>query len=295
MANNLVTTKEFEGKRVVSASKGKRIGKVRAFVFHPTKKRVLGFTVKRPDAALMFKRSDLFVALGSYSIDDEGKIVVENDAAKTGKEVCKTLGVDYDTCVLWVGMPAMTESGEMLGCIDNVTFDEQTGAVDSFTTERGATADALLGKHIVPANCIRGFRIGQGDALSQVGDCHGEEEGDDVLKGCVLVSDDVDEFSTSGGAAEAAGKASAVAMHKAKQGVERAKATAEVAVDKAKTQASEAAEKAKPVAQAAAKKTGEAVNKGAYAAGKQLGRATGMFSAFKEEFNKALKDEDDKR
>lgn len=52
MASQL-TTKSLFGRKVVS-SKGKKIGKVRRFVFHPSEKRVVGFTVKRPDAALMF-------------------------------------------------------------------------------------------------------------------------------------------------------------------------------------------------------------------------------------------------
>ena len=44
----------------------KRVGKVRHFVFHPKARRVVGFTVKRPDIALMAHRSDLFVALDGF-------------------------------------------------------------------------------------------------------------------------------------------------------------------------------------------------------------------------------------
>ena len=69
MASQL-TTKSLFGRKVVS-SKGKKIGKVRRFVFHPSEKRVVGFTVKRPDAALMFHRKDLFVALDGFDIDDD--------------------------------------------------------------------------------------------------------------------------------------------------------------------------------------------------------------------------------
>ena len=41
---------------------------------------------------------------------------------------------------------------------------------------------------------------------------------------------------------------------------------------------------------AAAKATGDAVNKGAYVTGRQIGRAKGMFSAFKDEYDKAVAD-----
>ena len=74
MSKYLATTKELAGLKVYGGRKGKRIGKVRHFVFHPTEKRLIGFTVKRPDAALMFKRKDLFVALGGYS-DSQAKAV----------------------------------------------------------------------------------------------------------------------------------------------------------------------------------------------------------------------------
>ena len=37
----------------------------------------------------------------------------------------------------------------------------------------------------------------------------------------------------------------------------------------------------------AAKKTGKAVEAGSFAVGKQLGKASGMFAAFKEEYDKA--------
>ena len=64
---------------------------------------------------------------------------------------------------------------------------------------------------------------------------------------------------------------------------EKAGEATAVVVDKAHT----AVDKAKPVASAAAKKTGEVVNKGAYATGKQIAATKGMFSGFKEEYDKA--------
>ena len=50
-------------------------------------------------------------------------------------------------------------------------------------------------------------------------------------------------------------------------------------------------DKAKPVVSEAAKKTGEVVNKGAYATGKQIAATKGMFSGFKEEYDKARHDD----
>ena len=263
MANKLITTDELTGVRVIGGKKGtKRIGKVRSFVFHPKEKRCVGFIVKRPDLLWMFRRKDLFVAVNGYEIED-GRIVVSNDPATTNRAACKALGVDWDACVLWVGLPVMTEDGDALGVVGSVTFDRKTGAVDSVTTDSGATANALLGKREIPANLVKGFRRGMGAALAQTG-AEGEES-EEVVLGAILVAEEARDIAVEGGLAEKAGEATAVV------------------VDKAHT----AVDKAKPVASAAAKKTGEVVNKGAYATGKQIAATKGMFSGFKEEYDKA--------
>ena len=263
MANKLITTDELTGVRVVGGKKGtKRIGKVRRFVFHPKEKRVVGFVVKRPDLLWMFRRKDLFVAVNGYEIED-GRIVVSNDPAATNRAACKELGVDWDACVLWVGLPVMTEDGDTLGVVGSVAFDRRTGAIASVTTDSGATANALLGKREIPANLVKGFKRGMGAALAQTGE-EGEES-EEVVLGAILVADEARDIAVEGGLAEKAGEATAVV------------------VDKAHT----AVDKAKPVASAVAKKTGEVVNKGAYATGKQIAATKGMFSGFKEEYDKA--------
>ena len=263
MANKLITTDELPGVRVIGGKKGtKRIGKVRRFVFHPKEKRVVGFVVKRPDLLWMFRRKDLFVAVSGYEIED-GRIVVSTDPAATNRAACKALGVDWDACVLWVGLPVMTEDGDALGVVGSVTFDRKTGVVDSVTTDSGATANALLGKREIPASLVKGFRRGMGAALAQTG-AEGEES-EEVVLGAILVAEEARDIAVEGGLAEKAGEATAVV------------------VDKAHT----AVDKAKPVASAAAKKTGEVVNKGAYATGKQIAATKGMFSGFKEEYDKA--------
>lgn len=263
MASKLITTHELTGVRVLGGKNGrKRIGKVRRFVFHPKEKRCIGFIVKRPDLLWMFRRKDRFVSIEGYDIVD-GRIVVRNTPEATGRSACKELGVDWDLCVLWVGLPVMTEDGEAFGIVGNVTFDRITGAVDTIETDAGATANALLGKRVIPADLIMGFRRGMGAALAQTGD--EAQQDDDPVLGAILVSDEARQLPVEGGVAEKAGKATAVA------------------VDKAKT----TVDKAKPVVSEAAKKTGEAVNKGAYATGKQIAKSKTMFSDFKEEYDKA--------
>lgn len=264
MASKLITTHELTGIRVVGGKNGtKRIGKVRRFVFHPKEKRCVGFIVKRPDLLWMFRRKDKFVSIEGYDIVD-GRIAIRNVPEATDRAACKALGVNWDDCVLWVGLPVMTEDGTSLGMVGNVTFNRITGMVDTFDTDSGATANALLGKRTIPADLVKGFRRGMGVALAQVGS-EGRET-DEVVLGAMLVDDAAKDLVAEGGVAEKAGAVTAVA------------------VDKVHT----TVDKAKPVVSEAAKKTGEVVNKGAYATGKQISKSKHMFQDFKAEYDKAV-------
>lgn len=269
MAKNLITTNELMGTRVVGGKSGtRRIGKLRRFVFHPTEKRIIGFIVKRPDLLWMFHRKDKFVSIDGYDLID-GRIVIRNEANATDNSAYRTLGVDPDECILWIGLPLMTEDGTSFGVVGNVIFNRITGTIQSIESDSGATANALLGKREIPVSMIRGFRKGMGVALTITGQERNEEA--EVFLGSILVSDDIASLQAEGGVAEKAGKATAVVADKA------GKATAVVS-DKAS---------------AAAKKTGQVVNKGAYATGKQIGKTKGMFSNFKEEYNKARHNDED--
>lgn len=280
MSDSLVTTKQLVNKRVFDDKKGKRIGKVRLFVFHPSEKRCIGLLVKRPDAALMFHRKDLFVSLGGFDVNEDGDIVVRDDPDATDRGAVKALGVDWDACVIWVGMPVMTASGELLGFVETVTFDRSTGAVHSLVAANGTASDAIVGTRSIPTSFVKGFRRGQGMALVTVGEYQGEDTDEGLERGAILVSDDALDLPVQGGVAAAAGKATAVVTVTAKKGAAKAKKAAE-----------ERIEQAKPGAQKLANAAGDAIESGSFAVGKQLGKASGMFAAFKEEFDKASRGE----
>ena len=275
--SNLVTTNELTGSRVIGGKRGtRRIGKVRRFVFHPTEKRLIGFIVKRPDLLWMFKRSDLFVSLDGYDLID-GQVCVRPEGKATDAAAYKALGVDPDECVLWVGLPIMDENGQNFGVIGNVVFNAITGTVKNIESDSGATANALLGKRDIPANMITGFRKGVGAALSMTG---GDAENAEVVYGALLVSGEVASLDAEGGLAEKAGKSAAVIADKAgKVSVQVTKKASDVsALISEKTK--------EPV-----KVAGKAINKGAYATGKQIGKTKGMFSSFKDEYKKARRGE----
>ena len=174
MASNLITTKELYNVRVMGGKNAtKRIGKVRAFVYHPKERRCIGIMVKRPDLLWMFHRKDLFVSLDGFEFEDV-RVVLSDDSKTRDKAACKAIDVRLDDCVIWGGMPVVTESGATLGTVGVVTFSLVTGKVESFLVDTGATANALLGTRSVPGDLVLGFRRGIGCALA------GEYEGSDV-------------------------------------------------------------------------------------------------------------------
>ena len=190
-------------------------------------------------------------------------MVIRDVPEATDRAACKSLGVNWDDCVLWVGLPVMTEDGQNFGMVGSVAFDRETGAVDSLETNSGATANALLGRRNgarLP-DCRLQARHGQWPFRRR----SGAGEGDAVELGAILVADEAKDLPVEGGMAEKAGKATAVAMDKA-----------HAAVDKVK-----------PVVSETAGKAGEAINKGAYATGKQISKTKTMFSDFKSEYDKA--------
>lgn len=307
---DVISSRQLVGKKVVAAADGKTIGKSRRVVYHPTERRCVGIVVKRPDVALMFHRKDLFAAFDCLRLED-GAITLLDVPAATDSEACERLGLDWDNCVIWAGMPAMTESGEPCGHVGKVSLDAKTGDVISVELDEGSASDAILGKRVIDASMIRGFKRGLGEAVvTPEGDWETDEE---IVYGAILVSDDVLDLESQGGWAAQAGQATAVVRGKtrivvsaAKEKAGQATAAAKPKVDAAlsgvkekagqatadaKPKVDEVLESAKPKAQAAAKTAGEALNKGAYAAGRQIAKSKGMFKAFKEEYEKARHDE----
>ena len=132
MSTQIITTKSLSGLKAVTQAKGKKIGKVYRFVFHPSEKRVVGILVRRPDAALMFHRKDLFVALNGFHVED-GQVIVHDSPNATDRGALKALGVNWDDCVIWVGMPVLTKSEEFLGYVDVVSFDALSDVCSGLT------------------------------------------------------------------------------------------------------------------------------------------------------------------
>ena len=261
---NLATTKELRKLRVIGGKNGrKRIGKVRDCVFHPSERRCIGLTVRRPDFLWMFHRADWFIPLGGFDLVD-GRIVIKPGVQTNGAAACRKMGIDWDSCIIWDGMPLMTDDEQFLGRVGYINLDLDTGQIESVQASNGYTAQYFLGELNVPARMIRGFKKGIGDALSIKQDSRdlGEEY---QFRGAIMVSDEVWELEPEGGWAAAAGEMTA----------------------KAKAKAKEIGAKAEEKVDAAAHVASESVQQGAYLTGKQIASTQGMFSSFKEEYQAA--------
>jgi sporulation protein YlmC with PRC-barrel domain len=143
--------------------KGKRkIGKIHAVVVHPTQKRVVGYMVKRPDFLLMIKRKDKFLSVGPYKHLDAKNIQPPKPKGsdRWDDAACKRLGIDLDKCVLWDGMPIFTESGKELGYVRDIEFSEKTGKIKQINNTESGNATLLLGVNEIPIKMVQGYRNG---------------------------------------------------------------------------------------------------------------------------------------
>lgn len=292
MPSNTITSKELIGMRVVGGKSGeKQIGKVRHLVFHPKERRVIGFIVKRPDLLLMFHRADQFVALDSYEVVD-GRVCVAPGSDAVDKGACKRLGVDWDRCLLWSGMPIVTESGREVGLVGTVTFNSLTGSVVSVTADRGATSKALLGTVEIPVESIKGFRFGIGSLVTEVGHEGETVEEEDERRGAILVADEVLDIAAEGGIAEKAGAAVGKVRVGASEAVEKGTQALNDQIDKTEgmfTNFKDEYRKARHEGEEDAEpKERRAI---ADVVDEQVDKTQGMFAAFKEEYDKASKAE----
>lgn len=222
----MLTTKQLAGVRVYRAKERRnkedkisRLGKVHQVVFAPDGHSIVGVTVRRPDIAGMIKQDDVFVALDRLAAYDKGLLVTDGDDTYDAA-ACKRLGIDWDSCFIWDGMDARTESGKELGYVGEVTFDSKTGKVGMFRITDGGMSNALVGCVEIPASMFRRYE-----------------------RGFLVVDDAAAHLDLSGGVAGKAGAAYGKAKIKAKEEGEKAKKAGEKVGKKAAAVAGDAFDK----------------------------------------------------
>lgn len=200
--------KVYVTKQGRKGDKLKKVGRVHMAVFEPHGTKVAGILVKRPDVAGMVKRDDIFVALDALGTCEEG-LLITDEKDGTDDAARKRLGIDWDDCIMWTGMDARTEGGRELGYVSDFSFDEKTGQAETFFVGDGGLAESLVGAVPIPASMLRRYS-----------------------KGYMVVDDAAAKLELSGGAAAAAGEATAKAKVKSKEAMSKADDAASEAVDK---------------------------------------------------------------
>jgi uncharacterized protein YrrD len=171
-------------------------------VFRPDDYALAGFLVARPDLLFMFKRKDRFLAFDAFRIVD-GRVVATIDRDSWDAAACKRLDLDWDTCLILEGMALATKSGEKLGVVDAVEYDERTGALIALHVAEGTASKALIGVQKIPRELIVGFRDGR-----------------------LLVKAAAGEIQAEGGLAAKAGEQAAVVTQVIREKTETARQTA---------------------------------------------------------------------
>lgn len=268
----------MRGVRVLGGRRGtRRIGKILKGVFDPDAHKLVGYLVSRPDFLWMVKRDDRFLAYDAFKVED-GRIIGTIDRDSWDAAACKRLGIDWDCCLLLEGMPIVSSDGYEFGVIDGVEYDERSGKVQGFAATSGITGKALLGTYTIPHTYLVGYR--NGTVVVKPAACEVLPEGGLAAKageGVAVVSQNIQDATAK------VGKAAGKAVDKASIAAGKALGKASRRAGKSLGKASKQAGKSLNGAGTAAQKT---VDKGAYALGSQLRKSKGMFSAFKDEYNK---------
>ena len=156
----LLLKKTKKDKDGVVTDKYQKFGRLRAAVFSPDGRRVVGFVVKRPDVVGMIRRGDAFVALDALGRFDEKNMLVSRPEDGLDDAALRRLDLDWDNCIMWAGMDAKTTDGKPLGYVSDAEYDEKTGRVTRFFTDDGGMAKALIGSFVIAPEMVRGYSNG---------------------------------------------------------------------------------------------------------------------------------------
>ncbi len=308
--------------------RGHKIGKIFKTVFDPSGMRVVGFIVRQPDLLWMFKRPEKFLALDAMEVDD-GVARATMGGKSWDDAAIKRMGIDYDKCIIWEGMPVKTTEGEEIGTVDEISFDENTGEIASFFLDDGGVARALVGALEIPTEMVKGYRAKDGllEVLPEAGKSTRLTGGLAAKAGTATAKVQISAKEGAHKAGKAAGKAAEkgaegvgkaigrvqhmvtdtrdafndasgkaeereAAAKKASGTSSSAKSSSTKKTTSASAKATSSTTKKKTASTAKASSSSEGKGKDAAAVvGEHLKGATTMFSSFKKEFDKASKGE----
>lgn len=147
MANNEVKAQKYLGKEVIALKDGTYIGKVHSIVINAEAKEITGITIKLKGllSGKMFIPLYSIQGFGTHSITIKEDFQPENSKVAEDKEIME--------------MPVITNSGTLLGKINDFAFDVETGGITQYILSEGVVKDTFQGRAILNASDV--FRIGK--------------------------------------------------------------------------------------------------------------------------------------
>jgi sporulation protein YlmC with PRC-barrel domain len=150
--------KSLEGLEVVDA-KGNALGSVTHALCHPADPVVVGVEIQPPNVAMVVSRRPRYMALTGVTIAGD-HLEVDDPKNWSGDRGAKTLGIDWEETVIWVGMPVATQSGTQLGYVRDATFELPDARIRQIALTEGLTSDAAVGTRTIAGELVTGFESG---------------------------------------------------------------------------------------------------------------------------------------
>jgi uncharacterized protein YrrD len=149
---------DIEGRPITGVA-DVELGTVARVLFHPSEPRVVGIVARPPAVLHVIERGTTYLPLAGLTFGRSGTHVELRRLPKlhVGAE---SLGFDPDTTVIWTGMDVRGPSEALIGRVEDVDFDPETGLVSRMSIAGGLVADAAHGRYVVTGDRVAGYRDG---------------------------------------------------------------------------------------------------------------------------------------
>ncbi|MDR0308705.1 MAG: hypothetical protein LBH87_02100 [Coriobacteriales bacterium] len=131
----------------------RRIGRVLRAVFFPGSYKLAGYLVKRREILFMFKRKDRFFAADSFQVVD-GRVVVDYTRDSWDSSACKRIGLNWDKALILENMSVFSADGTRIGWVSAVEYDEKNCESQNLMLSTGTGSKALVGLTRVPMTSV---------------------------------------------------------------------------------------------------------------------------------------------
>lgn len=140
--------------------KGGVLGRVTRALCHPEDPVVVGVEVQPPSVAYVVSRSPRYIALPGLTVGEDRLDVTDDVKDWSGTRGEKSLGFEWESTVIWVGMPLMTEADEQLGYVSDGSFDLPDGRLRDVLITEGIASDVTVGTRKIDGALLVGYRDG---------------------------------------------------------------------------------------------------------------------------------------